>query len=65
MNRITVDAEFGDKQDLLKIMDRLKTVLSEVQTSPGDDQVLGIVGKVPDMNPMVYRVKFEYSAEAG
>jgi hypothetical protein len=60
-----VEAEFNNKRDLLRLLERLKTVLYGVQTSPGDDQVLGIVGKVPDMNPMVYRVKFEYSAEAG
>jgi hypothetical protein len=65
MNRITVEAEFNNKRDLIRLLERLKTVLYGVQTSPGDDQVLGIVGKVPDMNPMVYRVKFEYSAEAG
>jgi hypothetical protein len=60
-----VEAEFNNKRDLLLLLERLKTTLYGVQTDPGEDQVLGIMGKVPDRNPLVYRVKFEYSVGAG
>jgi hypothetical protein len=66
VNRITIEAEFGDRKDLLKIMDRLKTVLSEAQTSPGEDQVLSISGRVYDTNllhSMIYQVELEYATK--